>query len=121
MTVPSPQICLAADSFDRTNVADWLSFLFSWGLPFTLYLVLQIISLFRIQGIWRRLALLPIPIMAYVVYVSVVASKQGSNIWPLLLILVSPVAVLFLLFLLLLCGFARSASRRGADEEEVRL
>lgn len=61
------------------------------------YLVLQIVSL-KLDG-WKSLSCLPllamIPLLAYTVY----AYAMQSNLWPLLLIFASPVALIYLLAL----------------------
>jgi hypothetical protein len=73
-----------------------------WGLPFTVYVFSQILVAFRLRGAWRGLSLLPIPVMTYVVYATVAAFREHSNMWPILLIIASPVAVFFLVLLFFL-------------------
>ncbi len=80
--------------------SELLSFLLAgWGLPFTVYILAQIFVPFRLRGAWRGLSLLPIPVMAYVAYATVVAFREHSNMWPILLIIASPVAACFLVLL----------------------
>ena len=46
---------------------DLVLFMLTWGLPFTVYAALQGFALVRLRGYSLALALLPIPLMAYVV------------------------------------------------------
>ncbi|HET9417969.1 MAG TPA: hypothetical protein VFO30_01395 [Chthoniobacterales bacterium] len=84
-------------------------FLEGWGLPFTIYVLAQIFVPIRLRGAWRGLSLLPIPAMAYVVYATVGAFKEHSNMWPILLIIASPVAAFFLVLLFCLTRNWRDA------------
>jgi len=83
---------------------DLVGFMLTWGLPFTVYAALQGFALVRLRGYSLALALLPIPVMAYVVYVTVDAYHLHSNMWPILLILVSPGAAVFLVALIFIAG-----------------
>ena len=81
---------------NQISIGNWiLFFLTSWGLSFTVYLILQIGAILNLQGKMKKLALLPIPIMALVIIVTIVGYQQQSNLWPIYLIFVSPIAVLF--------------------------
>ena len=91
-----------------------------WG-AFVLYLALQIFAPIRLRGAWRWLSLLPIPIMSCTLYVTVVALKEGSNIWPILLLLSSPVAALFLLLLVVFVPNRSRLSTETEEDDEVRL
>jgi hypothetical protein len=84
------------------TLSELVSFLLTWGLPFTIYVFSQILVPIRLRGAWRWLSLLPIPVMAYVVCATVAAFKIHSNMWPILLIIVSPVAAFFLILLFFL-------------------
>ena len=92
------------------TLSELVSFLFTgWGLPFTVYVFSQIFVPIRLRGAWRWLSLLPIPVMGYVVYATVAAFKIHSNMWPILLILASPVAAFFLILLFFLTRNWRDA------------
>lgn len=81
--------------------SEWARFLFAgWGLPFTVYLVLQAISALVLSGKLRVISLIPIPFMLVVSVVTVLALQSQSNMWPIWLILLSPIAVIFLLVVL---------------------
>jgi len=83
---------------------DLVRFMLSWGFPFTVYAALQGFALVRLRGYSLALALLPIPAMAYVVYVTMDAYRIHSNMWPILLRLASPCAVIFLVALIFTAG-----------------
>lgn len=84
-------------------------FIAGWGMPFAVYTFVQIFVPFRLRGAWRGLPLLPIPVMAYVVYATVAAFNEHSNMWPILLIIASPAAAFFLIFLFFLTRNWRGA------------
>ncbi len=78
------------------NIVNWiLFFLYSWGLPFTIYLILQIGSILNLRGTKRKIAMVPIPAMILVVVATIVGYQQESNLWPIYLIFISPFAALF--------------------------
>jgi hypothetical protein len=77
--------------------SEWARFLFTgWGVPFTVYLVLQVTSALVLSGRLRIISLVPIPFMLAMSIVSVLALQSQSNMWPIWLILLSPIAVIFL-------------------------
>ena len=51
------------------------------------------------RGLWRIMAGLPLPVMAFIVVVTVIGFMDGANLAPLLFILVAPPAWLYLLLL----------------------
>jgi hypothetical protein len=61
------------------------------------YPALQIMALRRLNGAWWYAAAAPLLAMVPIAAVTVIAFLQQSNLWPLLLILASPVASLYLL------------------------
>lgn len=81
---------------NKISIGNWiLFFLTSWGLSFTVYLILQIGAILNLQGKMRNFVMLPLPIMALIIIVTIVGYQQQSNLWPIYLIFVSPLAVLF--------------------------
>ena len=111
LSLATPLLCLVASYAGpirvdlcsispRITLLDLLRFMLTWGLPFTLYIVLQVFTVIRLRGLWRLVAVLPVPVMTYVVYVTADAYYARSNMWPILLILISPCAVIFLVVLL---------------------
>lgn len=87
---------------------DLLILLAGWSVPG--YFVLQAVLLLRWRGRWRQAAALPLlgmmPLLAYTLF----ALLAGSNLWPLMLIFLTPLALLYLLVLVL----ARWLGGRGA-------
>ncbi len=63
------------------------------------YLVLQVTGLRRFAGLWRYAAGVPLLLMVPVALATMAGLVGSSNLWPLLLIFATPVAVLFLLAL----------------------
>jgi hypothetical protein len=89
-------------------------FLLAMYLPAIAYIPLQSFALWRLKGGPRKLALLAVPPMLLVVYLTVYAYMQQSNLWPILLILSAPVADVFLLALLI--AFRRTHYRAASDK-----
>ena len=89
------------------NLLEWLPFVLTFGLPFDFYLAMQVLVLIRFKGGWRVAALLPLPIMAYVLLLTVRAYSADSNLWPIYLIIVSIPAFVFLLILFLVERYTR--------------
>ena len=88
------------------GLTDWLRFLFAgWGLPFSIYVLLQTIGLLTLHGPHRRAALIPLPIMCVVLVITLASLSGGSNMWPVFLILTSPLAAIFLLVVIVVAFF----------------
>lgn len=66
------------------------------------YLILQIRMGLRYRGGWRTAALAPLVVMAPLLLYTAAAFVAQSNLWPLLLILVSPFAFGYLVIVGLL-------------------
>ncbi len=67
-----------------------------WLIAVPAYFFLQYFTGTRYRGGWLVAALVPLVVMVPVVLHAAFALIAGSNLWPLLLILVSPVAFLYL-------------------------
>ena len=77
---------------------DWVMFfLAGWGAGFSAYAVLQAITLWALKRPVWYLALLPLGPMGYVAMLTSVAYARSSNLWPIVMIFASPIAVLYLL------------------------
>ncbi len=76
-----------------------------------LYIPLQVFALWKMRGGRRVTALIPVPVMAVVIGVTLVALMQESNLWPIVMIFCSPFAVAFLVILLVASRAATLASR----------
>lgn len=72
--------------------------LMGWSIPG--YIVLQIHMFRKYEDHWRKLALLPlwimIPLFAYTLF----ALLAGSNLWPLMMLFLAPLACVYLLAVL---------------------
>jgi hypothetical protein len=86
---------------------DWLwTELVALGGP--AYFFLQIIMGVRYRGRWRLAALAPLLLMLPLAIEAGLAYAAGVPGWPTLLVLVSPVAALYLLLLAVLKGWVGS-------------
>ena len=99
---------------DTEEIVSWLQFwLWSWGLPFTLYVVAQVIALVRLRGAARIWVALPVPFMIWVLYYTFDALAQKANLWPIVLIFTSPVALAYVLAVATIAFFmARARQKR---------
>ncbi|MFZ0738774.1 MAG: hypothetical protein WA002_01220 [Candidatus Acidiferrales bacterium] len=61
------------------------------------YFILQIVLLWRMHDGWRKVVAIPVVPMAIVVAYTIYAYLDGSNLFPLVLIFTSPVALIYLL------------------------
>jgi hypothetical protein len=84
-----------------------------WG-GILAYPILQFIAIKRMQGGWSVLAYLPFILMTFVFLITIVGFVQQSNLWPLILILVSPLVLVYLVILLV----GHSVFMRGKNEEQ---
>jgi hypothetical protein len=83
---------------DEIGITGWLTFLFAgWGTFFTVYLIVQVATLFTLRRPFWYFAVIPAPLMVLVVIVTIQALLQASNLWPIILIFASPLALLYLL------------------------
>jgi hypothetical protein len=80
-----------------------------WSVPG--YALLQVYALRKLDARWLRLAKLPLWVMAPALAVSLYALFQGSNLWPMWLLLASPFAFAYLAALLF--AWRRSAPRQA--------
>jgi hypothetical protein len=88
---------LSAGSTDGSGWWGLLIMLMAWSVPS--YIALQIYMLLKYEGRWRKLALLPlwlmIPLFAYTLF----ALLAGSNLWPLIMLFLTPLAFVYLLII----------------------
>lgn len=71
-----------------------LTLVISLSLP--IYIAAQIWALKRLDGGWRKAAWVPLWVMGGALVVSLFALAAGSNLWPIWLILLAPLAVVWL-------------------------
>jgi peptidoglycan/LPS O-acetylase OafA/YrhL len=77
-------------------------------LCFPGYVLAQVLAFRRLRRVWLWVALLPAVVMALVVISSVVAFTQDSPQWPLLILFLSPIALLFVVMLMVIHGIVQS-------------
>jgi hypothetical protein len=73
---------------------------------------LQYTAIRQMRGAWRGASLVPLIIMAAVGMVTARALAEGSNLWPLVLIFVAPLATLYLVALRFVARRVDRESRR---------
>lgn len=61
------------------------------------YPVVQLVTWYRLRGGWRLASTLPLLIMCPALLISALMFVQGSEHWPMFLIIASPPSVLYLL------------------------
>ena len=95
------------------DIGSWVRFFaIGWGATFTAYVILQVVALVTLKRPYWYVAVLPAPIMLWVVFVTFDALLHGSNRWPVLMILASPVAVLFVLVVTAIGLIVQAHARR---------
>jgi hypothetical protein len=73
----------------------WIEFFMAgWGLLFTLYLIIQILAIWQVKGRAKLGVSVPLLLMVLVLIATFSAYREGSNLWPILLILCSPIAAI---------------------------
>ncbi len=88
----------------------FLVLLMGWSIP--AYVVLQVYMLSRFSGGWRKAALVPLVLMIPLGLYTIFALLAGSNLWPLMLLFLTPLAFLYLAVL----GLVRLAGRPAAHD-----
>lgn len=87
-----------------------MGFLLTAGVP--LYLALQIYLPMKLRKGWRIAALGPLVVMGAAAVHAILALSQGSNLWPIVVILVAPLALAYLSGLFIV-SLAAGAWRQG--------
>jgi hypothetical protein len=64
-----------------------------------LYVLLQVVVLRQMRGLWRWVAAMPLIGMLPLFVLAAYEYSQQSNLWPLMLILASPIAIVWLLII----------------------
>ncbi|MBN1473070.1 MAG: hypothetical protein JW914_00500 [Syntrophaceae bacterium] len=94
------------------DLYEWVSFFYtSWGLPFTLYLILQIGAVLHFRNRKLNSILYPIPIMLLAVFITVILYHKNSRLWPIYLIYVSLIAAIYILICWIKRGRAEGKSK----------
>ena len=74
------------------------------------YIILQFVVIWRSSGPSRWVAALPLVVMVPIFVLTGVAYAQESNLWPLLLLFASPVALLYVVVVGLFMWAAKKKS-----------
>lgn len=85
----------ASGSGGGFDMLDILIPLMAWTIP--LYFLLQIYMLKKYQGAWRKAALVPLLVMAPLLVYTGIALFAKSNLWPLMMLFITPVLSLYLI------------------------
>ena len=86
---------------DSGGIGQTLIMLGFWG-GILFYPILQIIAITGSKGIIRVLALIPLAVMIIVFTVTIVGFAQESYLWPIFLIFISPVVLIYLFILVVI-------------------
>lgn len=77
------------------DIAIWSAFfLGGWGTVFSAYVVIQALAIFTLRQPFLKAALIPLGVMLVVGLITIIAYRGQSTIWPILLVLASPIALL---------------------------
>jgi hypothetical protein len=87
-------------------VEDWLGLIVIAGVP--LYFVLQSWLAYSWVGRWRIASLMPLIAIGPAIAFSLFALSHGSNLWPLTVIFLAPLG---LIYLLIVCAIRAVAHR----------
>lgn len=77
------------------DILDRLIPLMAWAIP--LYIFLQVYMLKNYQGAWRKAALAPVLVMVPLLVYTGIALFAKSNLWPLMMLFVTPMLALYLI------------------------
>ena len=89
--------------------ADWLGLMIMAGVP--LYFVLQAWLAASWSGRWRVASLVPLLAIGPAVAFSLFALLHGSNLWPLTVVFLAPLG---LIYLVIVCAIRTIAGRHSA-------
>lgn len=82
------------------DVPSWGAFfLGGWGTVFSAYVLIQALALCTLRRPFLRAALLPLGVMLVVALITVAAYRGQSHLWPVLLVVASPIALLAVAFI----------------------
>ena len=90
-----------------------------WGLPFTLYVIAQLLVVVQLKGPARMWAAASIPLMAWVLYVTLEGFAQQSNLWPIVMIFASPVALVYVLLVAVAASMRKRAKARSQNSGAI--
>ena len=77
------------------DVISWGAFfLGGWGTVFSAYVVIQALALCTLRQRFLKAALTPLGVMLVAGLITIIAYRSQSTMWPILLVLASPIALL---------------------------
>jgi hypothetical protein len=77
------------------DVTSWgVFFLGGWGTVFSAYVVIQALAVFTLRPPFLQASLIPLGVMLVVGLITIIAYRGQSILWPVLLVLASPFALL---------------------------
>jgi len=85
------------------------------GLSPLLYVIMQIVALKRAVGVWRLFAWLPCVGVVPLTLATIIGLWQGSNLWPLGVIFLLPIAISYLLLFILVHWVFLNANRQKRE------
>jgi photosystem II stability/assembly factor-like uncharacterized protein len=103
---------IQSERLQETIAGGLISFAMSGG-SLLLYIVLQVWSIKRMRGGWRIFAILPLAPVAFILVATIIALNQSSNLWPVGIILWLPIAVGYLVLLLVLHTLFKRLSNKS--------
>ena len=96
---------------------DDLGFFFAgWGVGFTVYVVVQLAAVCSVRGRRRAIVAIPLPFMAAVFLWTDYAARKESNLWPVVMILTSPVAALTVVLLWVGMAYLTRENKQGVGK-----
>ena len=63
---------------------------------FPAYVIAQVVAVWRLRSGWRWASLVPVPPMIFVVAATIKFLIEQGNLWPLLLLFASPLALAYM-------------------------
>ena len=115
------QLSSASSAYLRTkspmNQFSWVHFfMFGYGQTFTAYIVLQTIATIVFERN-RIIVSAALPVMLVALLVSVLSFYCNSNMWPILLILLSPIAIGYVVLTSIWFLYRKRKQRMGESKK----
>jgi hypothetical protein len=85
------------------------------GLPFTIYVVLQLIALVTVRGKYRVFVMAPALLGAAIVAWTILSYQRHANLWPLGLIYGGPLAAALVIAVWISAIVAKRAESNGIN------
>ena len=88
-------------------------------LSFPVYLLMQIVALSEMKGWWRIVAFLPVIPMIYIIVGTIIGYSEGANLWPIMLLLTSPAAFLYMCVFFILFGIVKVINNKRSNKSSM--